>query len=107
MENIKCYLKITIILIAFFLVVLFFTSKQGFTFLQDDSEKDIHYQDTRYEYPYEPPVNPIALKSELVPFDNTLEVLKIPLQMNVPNDNEQLRSQVESITPYNYIKYCI
>ena len=104
MENINCYLKITIILIAFFIVILIFTSKQSFTFLQGD---DVHYQDTRYEYPYEPPVNPIALKSELVSFDNTLSVLKIPLQMNVPHDNEQLRSQVESITPYNYIKYCI
>ena len=34
------------------------------------------------------------------------KLIKIPLQMNEPNHNEQLRSQNELITPYNKIKYC-
>ena len=39
-------------------------------------------------------------------FKNNNELIKIPLQMNVPNDNEQLRSQLELITIYNKNKYC-
>jgi hypothetical protein len=34
------------------------------------------------------------------------KLIKIPLQMNVPNDYEQLRSQNVLITPYNKNKYC-
>jgi len=82
-------------------------------------------EDTRYEYPYDPPVNPIARKSEIVypqvtlldndvfsdyqsvnQVDKDYKLIKIPLQMNIPNDNEQLRSQLELITDYNKIKYC-
>jgi hypothetical protein len=32
-------------------------------------------------------------------------MIEIPLQMNYPNDNEQLRSQKILVTPYNKIKY--
>jgi hypothetical protein len=90
--------------------------------------KDIHYLDTRYRYPTLPPVNPNIKKSILLkvipansdlysPLGNigsptnqleysggTSEIIKIPLQMNVPYD-EQLRSQEILITDYNKIKY--
>ena len=77
-------------------------------------------QDSRYEYPLNPPVNPIVNQSvveniipvpnelntnELVYSGGTNQLLKIPLQMNDPNLNEQLRSQNVLITPYNEIKY--
>jgi hypothetical protein len=35
----------------------------------------------------------------------TTEMIKIPLQYNVPYEPEQLRSQDILITPYNRIKY--
>jgi hypothetical protein len=76
--------------------------------------------DTRYRYPYNPPVNSISLNTVLVsqvpgsadlygsPENNLLtdnmEIIKAPLQYNVPY-NEQLRSQDILITPYNRIKY--
>jgi len=33
------------------------------TLPKPEFEKDIHYYDTRYQYPYNPPVNPIARRS--------------------------------------------
>jgi hypothetical protein len=76
--------------------------------------------DTRYQYPYNPPVNSVSLNTVLVsqvpgssdlygsPESNLLtddmEIIKAPLQYNVPY-NEQLRSQDILITPYNRIKY--
>ena len=91
-------------------------------------------QDTRMESPLLPPVNPIVRKRIIVdnlpansdlysgqsydtpyyildtpPVDNTNQLnenklIKIPLQFNVPYD-EQLRSQDILITPYNKVKY--
>ena len=75
--------------------------------------------DTRYTFPYNPPVNPMIMNTLLVnkiqgsselfgeTADNLLddqELIKIPLQFNDPY-NEQLRSQNVLITPYNRIKY--
>ena len=34
------------------------------------------------------------------------KLIKIPLQMNAPNEYEQLRSQNVLVTPYNKNKYC-
>ena len=158
MENINCYLKITVILLAFFAAILlylrFVNKKAPFgniditpkkvTINEIDEVNDdfnLNILDTRYQYPYKPPVNPIVRKSILkkvipaspdlyTPFtdysvntsdyhilDNnvgyqtneleysggTNELIKIPLQMI--DNNEQLRSQLELITPYNKIKY--
>jgi hypothetical protein len=76
--------------------------------------------DTRYRYPYSPPVNSTVTKSVIttqVPgspelFGESAEnllgdqkLIKIPLQYNSPY-NEQLRTQEVLITPYNRIKYC-
>ena len=96
--------------------------------IKPEVSKDIHYLDTRYHYPELPPANPIVEKSVLLtvipansdlysPMGNigsptnqldysggTTEMIKIPLQMNVPYD-EQLRSQEILITDYNKIKY--
>ena len=163
MENINCYLKITVILLAFFAAVVlylkFIVKKQSFDEPKEVKNKrvtikrvddiitedlNLNVEDTRYQYPYKPPVNPIVRKSILkktipvssdlyTPFNHEYsvsnsdyhvltdtnvsgtnelnysggetELIKIPLQMNVPNSDEQLRSQLQLITPYNKIKY--
>ena len=65
--------------------------------------------DTRYMYPLLAPVNPIVREATIGPKEEYsggyAELLKIPLQMNDPNNSEQLRSQNILITPYNRIKY--
>ena len=91
-------------------------------------------EDTRMQFSALPPVNPIVRKRVIIdsepvnqdlftpyfdtgfsildtpPTPNTNELndnimIKIPLQMNYPNDNEQLRSQKILVTDYNKIKY--
>jgi hypothetical protein len=92
-------------------------------------------EDTRMDYSELAPVNPIVKKSKLYsvipanydlysssdipllnepPVKNTNELIysggqnqmiSIPLQMNEPHNNEQLRSQKILVTPYNKIKY--
>lgn len=117
MNNIDCYLKTLIILLIFFWAFIMVFSNQKFM--------NLTVEDTRYQYPYDPPVNPIVRQSEIVypqvslhnedvfsdyhtvnQVDKDYKLIKIPLQMNVPNDNEQLRSQLELVTDYNKIKYC-
>jgi hypothetical protein len=82
-----------------------------------------YIMDSRYIYPYNPPVNPNVFNSlvyETIPVQEplfnetggnelnysggTTELIKIPLQYNVPQ-NEALRTQDILITPYNRIKY--
>jgi hypothetical protein len=134
MEN---YLIIILILIL--IIVYFKYTKQDFTSVEEDVEKNnqVYRLDTRYEFPTVPPVNPINYKTKLldkIPVDKdlysnqeyiegyildqnnnsmtnqlnysggTTQMIKIPLQMNEPYD-EQLRSQEILITPYNRIKY--
>jgi hypothetical protein len=80
--------------------------------------------DSRYIFPYNPPVNPMVFNSltyEAIPVQQdlfgpgqegneleysggTTELVKIPLQYNMPY-NEALRTQDILITPYNRIKY--
>ena len=117
MNNINCYLKILIVFLLFWFVILLVVRNQ--------SNFDLTVEDTRYQYQYEPPVNPIVRKSEIVypevslhdnevfsdyhpvnQVDKNYKLIKIPLQMNIPNENEQLRSQLELITDYNKNKYC-
>ena len=91
-------------------------------------------EDTRIQFSDLAPVNPIVRKRVIIdsepvnqdlftpyfdtgfsildtpPTPNTNELndnimIKIPLQMNYPNDNEQLRSQKILVTDYNKIKY--
>ena len=91
-------------------------------------------EDTRMQFSALPPVNPIVRKRNIIDsipvnqdlftpyFDTEFSILDtpptlntnelnnntlidIPLQMNYPNDNEQLRSQKILITDYNKIKY--
>ena len=89
---------------------------------------EAHTFDTRYQYPFNAPVNPMVSKSTrtdvMVPstdlysplFNNTnlnqltysggnTQLLRIPLQMNYPNSDEILRSQDILVTPYNRVKY--
>jgi hypothetical protein len=151
-NNINCYLRTLVCILAFFCVVLIFIKNRKSTFVVPDVFKtkkvsfpkleQVHYLDSRYKYPYDPPVNPITMLSEVVtdikpnsdlytPFTNFYEIndsensiitpenntnelnysggknvlLKVPLQMNYPNEYEQLRSQNILITPYNKNKY--
>jgi len=151
--KINCYLGITVSLLAFFCTLLIFTRTSNFIVLPENKEKNnkllennkvfnVYQDDSRYVYPYEPPVNPITGLSKIVdiispspdlytPFNNFYDIndseysilenpglnelnysggstklIKIPLQMNAPNEYEQLRSQNVLITPYNKNKYC-
>ena len=89
---------------------------------------NVYQLDTRYYYPYNAPVNPMATQSvlinkiqaspdlyynqnanestnELLYSGGNTQLLQIPLQYNVPYESEILRSQPILITPYNRIKY--
>ena len=87
---------------------------------------DVYELDSRYNYKYNAPVNPMAMRSTIInsipvsselfhgAVDNTNELsysggdtqlINIPLQYNSPNDSEVLRSQPILITPYNRLKY--
>ena len=93
-------------------------------------EKDIHLYDSRYQYPMNPPVNPVAedavilnkirptplldMTDEFNASGNILDysgghgqMIKIPLQYNTPFESEMLRSQNVMVTPYNRVKYAI
>ena len=48
---------------------------------------------------------PMTMTNELEYSGGKASMIEIPLQMNYPNDNEQLRSQKILVTPYNKIKY--
>ena len=89
-------------------------------------EKNIYEtEDTRQQFPALPPANPMVRKSQfiknlpanqdlydgpteqtnqLVYSGGTTEMIRAPLQMNYPY-NEQLRSQNILVTPYNKVKY--
>jgi len=141
---------IIVLIIGIVFILCYSKNKQSqFTKLEQEqpiinkvkNNPEVHYLDTRYDYPNVPPVNPNAYKTLLVSsipansdlysnqgfnidgyilnqdenVDNTnqleysggsTQILKIPLQMNEPF-NEQLRSQEVMITPYNRIKYNI
>uniref|UniRef100_A0A6C0I9R0 Uncharacterized protein n=1 Tax=viral metagenome TaxID=1070528 RepID=A0A6C0I9R0_9ZZZZ len=123
----NCYLTATVILLAFFTVVLLFLK---FTQSRFSETGNFDNLDTRYKYPYDPPVNPVAADSKTIkkivpssdlydpiyynegPLNELMysgglnEMIQIPLQFNVPNDTEVLRSQNILVTPYNKIKYC-
>jgi hypothetical protein len=108
MTNINCFLGIIVSLLLFFCVVLLYLKYNTSSFT------DTHFLDSRYKYPVNPPVNPNVKQTTITrPKEGSLlnysggqnELLNIPLQFNVPNDNEQLRSQPILITPYNRIKY--
>ena len=139
------YLIISLIVIVIF---FYFLNKDSFSkgtepLIQNvqnvqDVKKEVYLNDTRYNYPLTPPVNPNVYKTEVInsiPVNTDLytsqeysttdyildqptisntnqlnysggstQLIKIPLQMNEPFD-EQLRSQEILITPYNKIKY--
>jgi hypothetical protein len=105
MDN--CYKQTTVMLIGALVAMVMFSSISKFDPLQEFQNNELvgEKYDSRYQYPYLPPVNPIVYKTERNRFSNDLELLKVPLQMNVPYD-EQLRSQIISVTKYNKIKYC-
>jgi hypothetical protein len=150
MSNINCYLRILVIILIFFCVVLLYLKYKPSNFFVVPETKvtfcpkleQVHYLDSRYEFPDSPPVNPITRLSEIIdvikpspdlytPFSNYYEIndsthsiipptnnpneleysggsnvlIKIPLQMNEPNEYEQLRSQNVLVTPYNRNKY--
>ena len=124
----NCYFKITLILLAFFAVLLAYLKlfKSSFTLV-----------DSRYQFGLLPPVNTTfgPIKKDTLPVDEDLytvqpyttvdyildqdhptgtneliysggqtQLIKIPLQMNDPY-NEPLRSQDILVTPYNRVKY--
>ena len=103
-----CYTKTTVLLIMVLLIMMLFGSVSKFEPLQpavagDLSESYAEKVDTRYINPYLPPVHPIVYRTQRERFSNDLEILKVPLQMNDPFD-EQLRSQIISVSKYNKIK---
>jgi hypothetical protein len=129
------YLIILISLVVFFsIITIYLKNKDKFKTKEINSkEQPVYKLDTRYDYPLNPPVNPIAYKSVIlnsVPVSKDLysneemestetmdtnqlnysggstQLIKIPLQFNEPY-NEQLRTQEILITPYNKIKYGI
>lgn len=117
----SCYIQTALGLIIFFICIIFYNKyyRQKFikTIVNNSSEnsnnsvlsnnfkKDIHELDSRYSYPFSPPINP---KSKHIIHDyrpeNKTELLQIPLQSNDPY-NEPLRTQDILITDYNKIKY--
>ena len=121
----ETYLFILICLVAFFCVLIFYlknSDQESFTNVENN---DVHYLDTRYDFPYSPPVNPNVNNVQKItnvtyndPNDlyyslledtytlnqGEIELIKVPLQMNDPY-NEILRSQDILVTPYNSIKY--
>ena len=132
MDNINCYLKVILCLLSFFCAVLLYIKFKKSSLvplpISTKMEKDVHMLDSRYQFPNSPPVNPITEYSQIIshitpnsdlftPFyeNNNLnelnysgghtELIKIPLQMNEPNQYEQLRSQNILVTPYNKVKY--
>jgi hypothetical protein len=76
MININCYLRILVIFLVFICVLLLYVKHRMSTFVVPDvfetpavivpqREEQVHYLDSRYEYPFSPPVNPIAFLSEV------------------------------------------
>ncbi len=133
MEKLDCYLGVAVSLIAFYFCIIIYLRNQGnFRDIpgippvtqKDNLSNSPLEEDTRYKYPNNPPVNPIVKKSiiqTVVPANDTFgtpleetntllysgglgELIKIPLQMNVP-EKEMLRSYNVLITPYNKVKY--
>jgi hypothetical protein len=105
-----CYKNIFIAFVGVLAIMVFFDAVSRFEPLEGSPafqpENTFAEQyDSRYKSPYLPPVNPIVYKTQRVKMSDNLEVLKVPLQMNDPFD-EQLRSQIISVTKYNKIKYC-
>jgi hypothetical protein len=134
MEKLDCFLGITVGLISFYFFIIVYLRSQGnFIDIPGAVRPNAEYketisdipEDTRYKYPYSPPVSPLVKRSTVetvVPANDTFgtpleetnellysgglgELIKIPLQMNDPNLNEPLRSYDVLVTPYNRIKY--
>ena len=86
-----------------------FVNNSPASFNENGNNFLLNQLDTRYSYPMLAPVNPIVRNTTIGPKEEYSggysELLKIPLQMNDPNNMEQLRSQNILITPYNRIKY--
>ena len=97
MININCYLKVIVYLLMFFCAILLYIKYKPSNFFVPDVFKreknvtfspkleQVHYLDTRYEFPYDPPVNPITRYSEVIsdikpdsdlytPFSNFYEI---------------------------------
>jgi len=78
MSNINCYLRILISILVFFCVVLLYLKYSSSTFVVPGAFhqpkevtfspklEQVHYLDSRYEFPDSPPVNPITRLSEIV-----------------------------------------
>ena len=96
MKGINCYLGIIAILLVFFCMIVTylrfnvgkFTPLPGVPDVENNNNtnkkvmfqelRDIHFYDSRYQYPYKPPVNPIVTKS----------ILKYRVPVNQENNNE-------------------
>jgi len=63
------------------------------------------FTDQPYDTDYSILDTPASITNELVYSGGETSMIEIPLQMNYPNTNEQLRSQKILVTPYNKIKY--
>ena len=79
------------------------------SFNPNNSNFTLSNSDTRYSFPYSPPVNPNVsmntINNKISYSGGYTQLLNIPLQMNDPNNSEPLRSQNVLITPYNRVKY--
>jgi hypothetical protein len=63
------------------------------------------FTDQPYDTDYSILDVPPSITNELVYSGGQTSMIEIPLQMNYPNNDEQLRSQKILVTPYNKIKY--
>ena len=128
---------LTSLLVFFSVIIIFLKKKQNMTKTKEiiQTPQEVYKLDTRYDYPLNPPVNPIVYKSVVlnsVPVSTGLysnqEMDSNLLNENENNTNqlnysggttqlikiplqfnepynEQLRTQDILITPYNRIKY--
>ena len=128
---------LTSLLVFFSVIIIFLKKKQNMTKTKEiiQTPQEVYKLDTRYDYPLNPPVNPIVYKSVVlnsVPVSTGLysnqEMGSNLLNENENNTNqlnysggttqlikiplqfnepynEQLRTQDILITPYNRIKY--
>ena len=122
-------MDIQFIFIIIVLISIFWFASSGFRnvsrFTNVEPTENVYKLDSRYQFPYNPPVNPMAMESTItnsIPASPELfygstntnelrysggdsQLISIPLQYNYPNGTEMLRSQPILITPYNRVKY--
>jgi hypothetical protein len=103
------YLILLSALLVFFFVISVYSKSKSENFSQlnefsqlDQNQTDIYRLDTRYDYPTQPPVNPIAYKSVIlnkVPADKGLfskqEMIKDGMLLN-ENEQSTLVNQLET-----------